>query len=151
MKYLQNYVDTYKIFQGECSNVQNRNAYCDAFKEYFAKKDPYLLSNWINMLEEKEEEAKEEAETEPVREKQVKVDKGVLDTHQSHHQYLDGAAGFQLDNRSTEGTESAVTPYPLPDSADEGRSNGTIISTSCVGLTGFLFLLYKVNKKITLK
>ncbi|SCA83770.1 Plasmodium vivax Vir protein, putative [Plasmodium vivax] len=32
---------------------------------------------------------------------------------------------------------------PIPDSTNHASSNGTIISASCVGLTGFLFLLYK--------
>lgn len=36
-----------------------------------------------------------------------------------------------------------ATAHSVHDSSDEGRSKGTVISASCVGLTGFLFLLYK--------
>ncbi|KMZ95102.1 hypothetical protein PVMG_05974 [Plasmodium vivax Mauritania I] len=41
-----------------------------------------------------------------------------------------------------------VTDLQVPDSSDDGKSTGTIISTSSVGTVGFLFLLYKVNKRI---
>ncbi|KMZ92285.1 hypothetical protein PVMG_03640 [Plasmodium vivax Mauritania I] len=49
---------------------------------------------------------------------------------------------------SQEQNARGTTGLLVPHSSDEGKSTGTIISTSSVGTVGFLFLLYKVNKRI---
>ncbi|KMZ76792.1 hypothetical protein PVIIG_05393 [Plasmodium vivax India VII] len=47
-----------------------------------------------------------------------------------------------------EPNEQGVSDPLVPDSSEDGKSTGTIISTSSVGTVGFLFLLYKVNRII---
>ncbi|KMZ89792.1 hypothetical protein PVMG_06060 [Plasmodium vivax Mauritania I] len=54
-----------------------------------------------------------------------------------------GSAHNDLSRKLHEGDKGDANLYSHPDSTDNGRSNGTIISASGVGLTGFLFLLYK--------
>ncbi|KMZ76898.1 hypothetical protein PVIIG_05826 [Plasmodium vivax India VII] len=54
-----------------------------------------------------------------------------------------GSSDSALSRKTYEGDMSDADPYSIPDSTENGNSNGTIISASGVRLTGFLFLLYK--------
>ncbi|SCA59991.1 Plasmodium vivax Vir protein, putative [Plasmodium vivax] len=54
-----------------------------------------------------------------------------------------GSPDNDLSRKSYESDKGDVNLYSLPDSTENGNSNGTIISASGVGLTGFLFILYK--------
>ncbi|CAI7721708.1 Plasmodium vivax Vir protein, putative [Plasmodium vivax] len=55
-KYLQIYVETYKKVQSECQN-KSPPGYCNAFKEYFAEKDPTNLSKLTCNLQQNKAEA----------------------------------------------------------------------------------------------
>ncbi|SCA60114.1 Plasmodium vivax Vir protein, putative [Plasmodium vivax] len=54
-----------------------------------------------------------------------------------------GSPDNDLSRKSYEGDIGEADSHSIPDSTENGNSNGTIISASGVGLTGFLFLLYK--------
>ncbi|KMZ96075.1 hypothetical protein PVNG_06634, partial [Plasmodium vivax North Korean] len=60
MKYLQKYVETYKKFQIECQNKSPSPGYCNAFKQYFDKKNSTNLSNWKCNLQNNASEAEQD-------------------------------------------------------------------------------------------
>ncbi|KMZ96361.1 hypothetical protein PVNG_06231 [Plasmodium vivax North Korean] len=61
-EYLQKYVKTYKNFQSECQNKPRSPRYCNAFNDYFVKKDPANLSKLTCTLQNKEPEAEKKIE-----------------------------------------------------------------------------------------
>ncbi|CAI7723147.1 PIR protein [Plasmodium vivax] len=92
----------------------------------------------------KKEELEEEIERIDEEEDDYKEREGEDDrTPPLNSQLLKPSSAKDLSMRIPEGGTLVDNLPSISNSTDNPRSNGTIISASCVGLTGFLFLLYK--------
>ncbi|KMZ95668.1 hypothetical protein PVMG_05812 [Plasmodium vivax Mauritania I] len=155
----------YSLNKDNCADKSN--AYCNEFKKYIEKylevdEDSSIICNneeipgnhldqeqplgplKKTVIGDKDEGAEDETE--------VEEELSSLPTPNLHHQHPsraahsnfgDPAVTLGLPDRTSEENIDGVSDNSVTDSADDGKSTGTIISASSVGTVGFLFLLYK--------
>ncbi|KMZ96390.1 hypothetical protein PVNG_06301 [Plasmodium vivax North Korean] len=141
-KYLETYVNSFKIFYDKCTVQQLNYNYCEAFKKYFYGKNTYLLSTWtcdlkINDSRDIEFKEKEEVEDDADTETQLEEasPRSLMDTQHrlSSQIFSSGREALATVPGMHDSTLDGETSIINSNGSSSERNSSTITSKSITG------------------